>query len=115
MWTAFVAIALADVVGEVIARLTRTAIPGPVIGMFLVLAALLVARRAPPEIERASDFLTRHLSLFFVPAAVGVMDQVGVLRRDAAPIAAALVVSTLVGLVTSALVFSALLRRSRGS
>jgi len=115
MWTAFVAIALADVAGEVIARLTGTAIPGPVLGMFLVLAALFAARRAPPALEQASDFLTRHLSLFFVPAAVGILDQVGALRRDALPITAALVGSTLVGLVVSALVFSALARRARGA
>ncbi len=86
--------------GEVVVRLSGLPVPGPVLGM-LVLLVLLRLRGAGPQasVVRAADGLLRHLQLFFVPAGVGVVGYLAVLRADALPIAVGLLGSWLLGLV----------------
>ncbi len=97
--------------GEVTARGLDLPVPGPVIG-FVLLALLLAAwPAARREIEPVADGLLRHLSLLFVPAAVGVIQQWGLVRTQALPIGVALVVSTWAALAVTALVFRAVARR----
>jgi holin-like protein len=110
---AFVAIVMFALAGQALARSAGAPVPGPVIGMLLAFVTLALLRRLPVAVERASDLLTRHLSLFFVPAAVGVLDELGTMRRDALAISVALAVSTVVGLAVTGLVFSLLVGRGR--
>lgn len=101
--------------GEVLVRVTGLPLPGPVIGMAL-LFGLLQWRR--PEsgagVFRVGDVLLEHLQLFFVPAGVGVVVYLGLLRADAVPIAVALTGSWLAGLVVAAGLMTVLGRRARG-
>lgn len=95
--------------GEVIVRSTGLPLPGPVIGMALLFAGLVIRgaiRRVdepPPELEQAATGLLRHLSLLFVPAGVGVVTLLGVIEREWQPILAALVVSTVVTIAATAI------------
>ncbi len=89
-----------QLLGEFVVRATGLPLPGAVVGMLLLLAALVL--RPPAQdasIFRVSDALLRHLQLFFVPAGVGVTVHLGVLRHSALPIGAAMLVSWLVGLL----------------
>ena len=95
----------AQLAGEVIVRLLALPLPGPVLGMGLMFAALTVAGRIDPELERAAEGLLRNLSLLFVPAAVGVMQHGELLARFGFTLAAALVVSTLLTLTVTAGIF----------
>lgn len=91
---------LCQVVGEVLVRLAGVPVPGPVVGMVLLFG--LLQWRRPAEnagVFRASDALLRHLHLLFVPAGVGVVTYLGVVRDDALPIAGSLVLSWLAGLL----------------
>ncbi|WP_166389469.1 CidA/LrgA family protein [Nocardioides ochotonae] len=89
-----------QLVGEVVVRLTDLPVPGPVVGM-AVLLALLVLRRSGDDatVVRAADGLLRHLQLLFVPAGVGVVAYVAVIREDALPITVAMLGSWLAGLL----------------
>jgi holin-like protein len=89
--------------GEVLVRLTDAPVPGPIVGMVL-LFVLLQARRAGDDatVVRAADGLLRHLQLLFVPAGVGIVVYLGMLRTDAVPIVVALVGSWLAGLAVVA-------------
>ena len=89
-----------QLVGEVLVRLTGLPVPGPVVGM-AVLLVLLQVRRAGDDatVVRAADGLLRHLQLLFVPAGVGVVAYVAVLREDALPITVAMLGSWLAGLL----------------
>jgi len=61
-------------------------IPGSVVGMVL-LAAGIQLRVIPRRLVRASaELLVRHLTLLYVPAGVGVLLYVGLLRREWLPI-----------------------------
>jgi holin-like protein len=100
--------------GEIVVRLARLPLPGPVVGMALLFAALLVRGGVPEALASAADGLAKHLSLLFVPAGVGVMMYAGQLADEWVPIVAALVVSTLLAIAAAALVFRWLARKSEG-
>ena len=91
--------------GELIARLLSLPVPGPVIGLILLFVVLAVRRSAPVELQTAADGLLRHLSLLFVPAGVGVMLHAARLEAEWPAIVAAILVSTALTIVVTALVF----------
>ncbi|MGS0756164.1 CidA/LrgA family protein [Roseateles sp. GG27B] len=83
--------------GEVLTRLTHVGLPGPVLGMLLLLGLLrwpLV--RAP--VQAAANALLAHLSLLFVPVGVGVMTHLDVIATYGQRLGVAVLLSTLIGL-----------------
>ncbi|OGA94854.1 MAG: murein hydrolase transporter LrgA [Burkholderiales bacterium RIFCSPHIGHO2_12_FULL_61_11] len=83
--------------GELIARGLSLPLPGPVIGMLL----LLVALRWTPvreSVALCADFLLSHLSLLFVPVGVGVMTHLSLVSQYGLRMLAVVFVSTLLGL-----------------
>ncbi len=105
MLLALFSLLLFQLIGEVIARGSGLPIPGPVIGFALLALALAASPGLRREVDPVASGLLRHLSLLFVPAAVGVIQQWGLLRAAALPICAALLVSTWAALIVTALVF----------
>ena len=59
-------------IGQVLSYLLRLPIPGPVLGMVLLLVVLMVRPAAVTTLRPTSLELLKHLSLLFVPAGVGV-------------------------------------------
>lgn len=101
-------------VGEAIAWGMGVPVPGPVLGLVLLLAALLLRGEVPESLAVTADGLARHLSLLFVPAGTGVMLHVAQIESEWLPIAVALVVSTVLAIAVSAVTFQWLLRRREG-
>jgi holin-like protein len=92
-----------QVLGEVIVRVLDVTVPGPVAGMLLLFVFLRLRRYGDDgAIVRAGTALLRHLQLFFVPAGVGIVVYLAVLRDHALPIAAAVLGSWLIGLAVVA-------------
>ena len=96
--------------GELLARGMAMKLPGPVIGMFLLLVALNIVWVREP-VEAAANALLAHLSLLFVPVGVGVMVHLGLLAQYGWRLAAVVVASTLLGMVATALVLRRLWQR----
>ncbi len=102
---------LAQCAGEGIARLTHAPLPGPVIGLLLLLAALRVeAVRRTAAV--AAETLLSHLSLLFVPVGVGVMTHLALISQYGLRMGVVIVLSTWVGLAVTALVLRAVLPRA---
>lgn len=101
---------LCQLAGEVIARLFKLPIPGPVIGMMLLFTGLVIRRGIPENLEKTGTTLLSHLSLLFIPAGVGVTVHLKLLADEWLPIAVALVVSTVITLAVTGLVMQALAR-----
>lgn len=121
MLLSFGMILLCQLAGEAIARGTGVAIPGPVIGLVLCVLLLFAANRlghrAPAQFrdgtfEQTGRGLLSHLSLLFIPAGVGVVQRLDVLAGNALPIAAALILSTVLSLAVTACVFSFVARHT---
>lgn len=83
--------------GELLARGLSLPLPGPVIGMILLLLALRWTPVREP-VEACATFLLSHLSLLFVPVGVGVMTHLSLVSQYGVRILVVIVVSTLAGL-----------------
>lgn len=100
--------------GEALAVALALPVPGPVIGLALLLGALTVRGGAPAALRDMANGLLGHLSLLFVPAGVGVMVHLDLLAAEWLPIVAALVLGTVVTIAVTALVMQRLQRFARG-
>ncbi|HYG66597.1 MAG TPA: CidA/LrgA family protein [Anaeromyxobacteraceae bacterium] len=76
-------------------------IPGAVIGMVLLLAALRLRLVRPEWLDAGSDFLLRHMLLFFIPAAVGVVQFPELLGVAGARVLAIVAASTLLVMIAT--------------
>lgn len=92
-----------QLVGEVIARGLGLALPGPVIGMALLFLTLVVRGGLPVGLKTTAEGLLKHLSLLFVPAGVGVMLHLHLLRDEWQAVSLALVLSTVATIAVTAL------------
>ena len=120
-------ILLCQLGGEVIVRGLVLPMPGPVVGLMLLLL-LLLARdrfaalaRGPLQgdgVESASRGLLANLSLLFVPAGVGVVQKLDLVAAHGIAIAAVLAISVVVTLLVTVVTFlvaSRLMARGRGA
>ena len=103
-----------QLIGEIVARGADLPIPGPVLGMVLLLLLLLLRDRldsllagsaSGDALETTGKGLLSHLSLMFVPAGVGVIQNLELLGHNGLALAAALLGSTLAALVATVTTF----------
>jgi len=97
--------------GEVLVRLLGLPVPGPVLGMVLLLAGLVAGGGPSEGLRTAGHGLLRYLPLFFVPAGVGLVTHGERLASDWLPLLAGIVVSTLATMVVVGWLVE---RRARG-
>ena len=86
--------------GEAFSHFLHLPIPGPVVGMVLLLLALHwgpVQRAVAP----AAGFLLTHLSLLFVPVGVGVMTHLDLLGAYGLRLLVVIVLSTWAGMAAT--------------
>jgi holin-like protein len=95
--------------GEVVSAALDLPVPGPVLGLVLLLVLLRV--QPEPRSEPVADGLLRLLPLLFVPAGVGVVQYLPLLRDALLPAVLGLVVPLLLGVGVTGAVVDRLLRR----
>jgi holin-like protein len=104
---------LCQLIGEIFARALALPIPGPVIGLaLLALGAVLYERSTgmsgatdATDLGRVTTVLLANLGILFVPAGVGVVQQLPLLGSHGVAIFTALFVSTVLTLIVTAYVF----------
>ena len=103
--------------GGALVALLDLPVPGPVVGMVLLLGLLHRWRPGPEAgVVRVADGLLRHLQLLFVPAGAGVFSYLTLIGTSAVPLVVGLVVSWAAALLSAAGVAVLLLRlRRRGT
>ena len=92
--------------GSFLADTLSMPIPGPVIGMLLLLIWLTAGGWAPADLGLLADGFVRYLPLLFVPASVGLVQYLDLLSAFGVVLFAVIVGSTLMGLIVAAFVFS---------
>jgi len=110
MIVAFSLFVLFQLLGEVLVRLANISVPGPVVGLVTLVCYLSWRGEVSADVQRTSSGLLTHLSLLFIPAGTGVMVHVHKLRVEWLPILAALLLGTLLTLVVTVFVFTAVAR-----
>ncbi|WP_447644917.1 CidA/LrgA family protein [Nocardioides zeae] len=87
-------------VGELVVRTLDVPVPGAVVGMLGLFVGLRLRRPGPRSATlSAADGLLAHLQLLFIPAGVGIVAFLAVVRDDAVPIVGSLLASWAIGLV----------------
>ncbi len=103
---------LFQLVGEVLSRAFALPVPGPVVGMVLLLGALELRAPWQEALRSTSAGLLGILSLLFVPAGVGIVQHLSRLAAEWRALAAAIVVSTAATLAVTGLVAARLMART---
>ena len=98
----FAILLLLQALGESLSRIFLPALPGPVIGMALLMG-LLGWSTLRQIVVPVAEGLLAHLSLLFVPVGVGVILHLDVLGEHALGLLIALVLSTWIGLAVTAI------------
>lgn len=97
--------------GEVLSHLLDLPVPGPVVGMVLLLVALELRLPQGDGLPAAAGGLLANLSLLYVPAGVGIVQHLPRLAAEWRALAAALLVSTAATLAATGWIATRLLRR----
>ena len=108
----FAVLLVCQLAGEIASRGLGLPVPGPVLGLVLLVIGFAVwgrnrsdAEVASSPVARVGDGLLGNLGLLFVPAGVGVIQYGGLLKAQASALALALLGSTAITLVVTVLVF----------
>lgn len=113
MLSALTLLLLLQLIGEVVVQCLALPVPGPVIGLLLLLGVLLWRGRLDDSLRDTANTLLQHLSLFFVPAGVGVMVHAARVADEWLALGAALIGSSLLSMAATAFTLQFLLRHRR--
>lgn len=109
----FTLILVCQLVGEIVVHALSVSIPGPVLGMVLLFVLLLMRGKLPEGLGQTADGLLRGMALLFVPAGTGVMMHFQLLGEALMPLSVALVISTALTIIVTALMMRWLNRPGR--
>jgi holin-like protein len=104
MISGLVQILLFQSLGELVSKFALPTLPGPVIGLVLLILWLVMRKGINPDLASVADAFSQYLGLLFVPAAVGVVLFMPQLKANALAIVSALLVSVILTIATSAIV-----------
>jgi putative effector of murein hydrolase LrgA (UPF0299 family) len=99
-----------QLIGEATTRALDAPVPGPVLGLALLLGTLALRPALAPRVAPVANGLLAHLSLLFVPAGVGVVAHLDRLGSEGPALFVALLGSTVATLAVTAGVFVGLRR-----
>lgn len=91
-----------QLMGEIAVQWLGLPLPGPLAGMLLLFAALLLYGHVPEALGRTSGTLLQHMMLLFIPAVTGVMMHFGRVASEWRPFLVACVGGVAVTLVVTA-------------
>lgn len=104
-----------QIAGETLVRLAALPLPGPLVGMLLMLVALMAYGKVPDGLRRTCQHLLKHLMLLFIPAVAGIIAYFGTLQREWIPFLAACIGGVALTIAVTALTLRWMMRRSKGS
>ena len=107
-----------QLVGEFIQKFLELSVPGPVIGLFLLLIILLMSKKNYYKIPinfqinliNSAENLLNYLPLLFIPVGVGVVMHLYLLEDNLVPVMLVIIIGTLLTLAVTAFVMDKLLK-----
>lgn len=107
---ALLAILACQLIGEAASRSLGLPLPGPVLGMILMVCALQWLPGLAGAVRPVAQGILAQMSLLFVPAGVGVVGHFASFGSTGGPLMLAIVVSTAAAISVGALTFVAVAR-----
>jgi putative effector of murein hydrolase LrgA (UPF0299 family) len=108
MLHAFAILLSLQLAGEALVRAVSSPLPGPVVGLALLFLWLVVKLPLPQATNETADGILKHLSLLFVPAGVGLVQQLPLLREEGWKLLIVILISITVSLAATAVTFAVL-------
>jgi holin-like protein len=102
---------LCQLLGEVVAQSAGIPVPGGVVGMLILFVGLILRRGVPDYLEQSTQLILKPLTLYFVPASVGIMTMGPLLAQEGIRIGIVMLLSTLLPLLVCAYVLDRWLSR----
>lgn len=96
--------------GELLNRLLNIPVPGPVIGMILLLGAFFVWDGLIDRIRPTAGVLLAHLSLLFVPAGVGIIRHGERFMKEGINIALTITITSIITMLVTVVVIKGMER-----
>jgi len=110
-------ILLFQLIGEFIQKFTEISIPGPVIGLILLLGVLLIRAKYFKEYPNIEDSLVNfserflnYLPLLFIPVGVGVVMHLSLLEENLISVISIIVLGTLLTLALTGFIMEKFLK-----
>lgn len=75
-------IAALSLIGQVMSSFFHLPLPGNLVGMFLLLFLLFSGLVKESQIQNGADFLLKYMSLFFIPAGVGLLAHWNIIEKE---------------------------------
>lgn len=101
-----------QLVGEALSHYLTLPIPGPVIGMIILLIALLIRKGPSKELDETATTFVKYIGFLFVPAGAGIAVYLGLIADQWLMLVLATFVSTGLSLILTALVFRLFARKT---
>ena len=99
--------------GNQAAAVLHLPIPGNVLGMVLLFLLLAAGVVKVEQLELAGGFLLRHITFFFIPIAVGLMNWADLFYQHALALTVTIIVSAVAAFWVAGFVFQRLQGRNR--
>lgn len=87
--------------GIAVSRLIAGFLPGSVIGMVLLFVSLRTGIVRPESVREVATFLTGNMTVFFLPAMIGIMELWGLLKVNLIGWLLVIIISTILVMATS--------------
>ena len=110
-------ILLYQLIGELFQKFFGLSVPGPVIGLVLLLLTLLLIQkrqRVVPikeDLYNSAEILLNYLPLLFIPVGVGVVMHLSLLEDNLASVVLVIILGTLLTLALTGYVMEKILRK----
>jgi putative effector of murein hydrolase LrgA (UPF0299 family) len=112
MVPAFALLLVFQLIGEVAVQLLSLPLPGPLVGMLLLFAGLVLRGALPAALGEAAGALLNHLVLLFIPAVTGVMMYFERIGQEWLPFFAACILGAAITLGVTALTLRWMLKKT---
>lgn len=100
-----------NLLGEALRAVFSLPLPGNVIGLILFAAALGLKWIRLEWVEETSQFLLKHMMLFFAPIIVGVVSAASLIKNEWLGVAAGLLLSTALAVLLTGFVTQSLIKK----
>lgn len=100
--------------GEAIVHFTGITIPGPVVGMMILLAGLIVKGGLPENLDKTASEFVKYIGLLFIPAGAGISLYLDLIAEQWVVILIASFTSTVLTLILTAYIFKMLEKKEGG-
>ena len=104
--------------GEFLQKFFELNIPGPVIGLILLLSALLIIKKNNKVVEGfkanlvcSAENLLNYLPLLFIPVGVGVVMHLSLLEENLVPVLLVIIIGTLLTLALTGFLMEKLVKK----